>query len=72
MSFIICRPALHKEKEMGGACSRLEGTGNPYECGVMVIVLAIGHKVRRFKPGPEQWIYKDDNNPYNFFFRKGK
>jgi hypothetical protein len=31
--------------------------------GVMVTVLAIGPKVRGFKPGRERWISKGDNNP---------
>jgi hypothetical protein len=31
--------------------------------GVMVIVLAIGPKVREFKPGREQWLFKGDKMP---------
>jgi hypothetical protein len=31
--------------------------------GVVVIVLAIGPKVREFKPGWGQWIFKSDKNP---------
>jgi hypothetical protein len=31
--------------------------------GVMVIVLAIGPKVREFKPGRERWMFKGDKNP---------
>jgi hypothetical protein len=30
---------------------------------VMVNVLAIGPKVRGYKPGRERWISKGDNNP---------
>jgi hypothetical protein len=31
--------------------------------GVMVIVLAIGLKIRGFKPGRWRWIFKGDKNP---------
>jgi hypothetical protein len=31
--------------------------------GLMVIVLGIGSKVRRLKPGRGQWIFKGDRNP---------
>jgi hypothetical protein len=39
--------------------------------GVMVIVLAIGRKVRGFKPGRGQWIFKDDKIPQLVFRRRG-
>jgi hypothetical protein len=32
-------------------------------CGVMVSVLAIGTKIRGFKPGQCQWTCKGDKNP---------
>jgi hypothetical protein len=31
--------------------------------GLVVIVLAIITKVRRYKPGPGRWISKGDKNP---------
>jgi hypothetical protein len=31
--------------------------------GIVVIVLAIGPKVRGFKPGRRQWIFKGDKSP---------
>jgi hypothetical protein len=31
--------------------------------GEMVIVLAIGPKVCKFKPSQELWIFKSDKNP---------
>jgi hypothetical protein len=31
--------------------------------GIVVIVLAIGPKVRGLKPGRGQWIFKEDKNP---------
>jgi hypothetical protein len=33
-----------------------------------VIVLAIGPKVRGFKPVRRQWTFKSDKNPYHDFF----
>jgi hypothetical protein len=37
----------------------------------MVIVLAIGPKVRGFKPGRVRWIFKGDKSPQHTFLRKG-
>jgi hypothetical protein len=37
----------------------------------MVSVLAIGPKVRGFKPGPGLYIFKGDKNPQQAFLRKG-
>jgi hypothetical protein len=33
--------------------------------GAVVIVLAIGPKIRGFKLGRGQWIFKSDNNSYH-------
>jgi hypothetical protein len=41
----------------------------PLVCYVMVIVLAIGPKVRGFKSGPQQWIFKGDKN---WLLRRGR
>jgi hypothetical protein len=32
--------------------------------GVMINVLAIGHKVRGLNPGRERWIFKGNRSPY--------
>jgi hypothetical protein len=40
--------------------------------GVMVSVLVIGPKVRRFKPGGGRWIFKGDKNPQHAIRRKGR
>jgi hypothetical protein len=39
--------------------------------GPVVITLAIGPKVREFKPGREQWTFKGDKNPQHDFLRRG-
>jgi hypothetical protein len=39
--------------------------------GVIVIALAIGPKVHRFKPGHEQRVFKGDKNPLYDFIRRG-
>jgi hypothetical protein len=39
---------------------------------VKVIVLAIVLKVRGFKPGRKQLIFKGDKNPYFDFLRRGR
>jgi hypothetical protein len=38
---------------------------------VMFILLAIGPKVRGFKPGRGRWVFKGDTNPQHVFLRKG-
>jgi hypothetical protein len=35
--------------------------------GEILIMLAVGRKVRRLKPAREQWIFKDDKSPYHDF-----
>jgi hypothetical protein len=37
--------------------------------GVMIIVLVISPKFRKFKPGRERWIFKGDKNSYHNFLR---
>jgi hypothetical protein len=37
---------------------------------VLVIVIAIGPKVRGFNPGRGRWIFKGDNNPQHTFLRR--
>jgi hypothetical protein len=37
----------------------------------VVSVLVIGPKVRGFKPGREQWIFKGDKNLQHDFLRRG-
>jgi hypothetical protein len=39
--------------------------------GLVVIMLAIGRKVRGFKPRRGRWIFKDDNSPLHAFHRRG-
>jgi hypothetical protein len=39
--------------------------------GEMVGVLAIGPKVRGFKPGRGRWIFKGDKNLQQAFLRRG-
>jgi hypothetical protein len=39
--------------------------------GVMVVMLATGHKARGFKPGRGRWIFKGDKNPQHEFLRRG-
>jgi hypothetical protein len=36
----------------------------------MVIMLAIGPKIREFKPGRERWIFKGDENLQHDFVRR--
>jgi hypothetical protein len=43
--------------------------GSVVFCGLVVIMLVTGPKVRRFKPGPERW--KGDENPQHDFLRRG-
>jgi hypothetical protein len=38
---------------------------------LVVIVLAIGSKVRGFKLGLGRWLFKVDENPYHDFHRRG-
>jgi hypothetical protein len=38
--------------------------------GLVVSVLVIGPKVRGFIPGRVRWIFKDDKNSQNVFFRR--
>jgi hypothetical protein len=40
-------------------------------CGVMISVLAIGHKVCRFKPGQRRWIFKGNKRLQHAFLRRG-
>jgi hypothetical protein len=40
-------------------------------CGLVVIVLAIGHRVRGFNSGQGRWIFKGDKNPHVDFLRRG-
>jgi hypothetical protein len=37
----------------------------------MAIVLAVGPKVRGFKPGRGLWIFKGDNNPQYVVLERG-
>jgi hypothetical protein len=39
--------------------------------GIVVSVLAIGPKVRGFKPGQGRWIFKGDKNPKHDFLLRG-
>ena len=39
--------------------------------GLMVIILATGFEVCRFKPGQGQWIFSEHKNPEYDFLRKG-
>ena len=40
--------------------------------GPVVIILASGSKVRRFKPGRGQWIFSERNPEYDFLQKEGK
>jgi hypothetical protein len=40
--------------------------------GLVVSVLAIGPKVRRYKPGRGRWTFKADKNPQHTFLRMGR
>jgi hypothetical protein len=46
-------------------------TSSVFLGGVIVIVLAIGPKVRGFKPGRARWIFKGGKSPQHTFLRKG-
>ena len=37
----------------------------------MVIILAIGSEVRRFRPGRDRWSFSEHKNPEYDFLRKG-
>ena len=39
--------------------------------GPVVIILATGFEVRRFKPGRGRWMFSERNNPEYDFLRKG-
>jgi hypothetical protein len=43
---------------------------NVFLGGVVVIVFAIGPKVRGLKPGQRRWIFKGDRNPQHDFIRR--
>jgi hypothetical protein len=38
--------------------------------GLVVIVIAIGHKVHGLKPDRGQWNFKGDKNPQHAFLRR--
>jgi hypothetical protein len=39
--------------------------------GLVVIMLAIGPKVRGLIPGRGRWTFKGDKNPYHYFLWRG-
>jgi hypothetical protein len=55
-----------KAQHIQGLCSELMMNGNGN--GVMISILAIGPKVRGFKPGRGRWIFKGDKNQWTDFY----
>jgi hypothetical protein len=65
--FLLC---INKLISFRKCIKHLLNLGTNCFCGVLVIMLAIGPKVRGLKPGQGRWIFKGDKNPLYDLLRR--